>query len=68
MKSIPELIDGKIVKAEQITEEFQVVNTIRVNAPYFTERYLCRFKFVEALVRIAILKFPKATTTFAAIK
>ena len=68
MKSIPEFIDGKILKQETIDQEFHSTNLIKLNAAYNVDKQLIRFKFLEALVRIAILKYPKAATPFDSVK
>lgn len=58
--SCADLIDGKVLKAADCDLEFVAANSIRVDYPYCPDRQLIRFKFLEAMVRIAISKYFKS--------
>ncbi len=59
VSSCPDLVDGKYLKAADCDLEFVAANSIRVDFPFCPDRQLIRFKFLEAIVRIAISKFYK---------
>ena len=55
------LVDSKTVKSSDVDLEFVASNSQRYDYPHFTDRHLIRFKFLEALVRLAVARYFKSS-------